>query len=93
MDKEKRKEVDKEKIKQEIIDNFLEINRNFGKALMDRKLIADYDVDITLENFKIAKDGVPEYELYISHKITPIRSLKYIDVDFTIMPTGAEFKD
>jgi hypothetical protein len=65
---------------------------DWGEKLINNKFVNNIKTEVHLEDFKIAEDGVPEYNLCVNHKITPITSLRWIDLSFIVLPTGVKFE-
>jgi len=80
--------MDRKKITEDIQKKY----DDWGKKLISDKLVASIKTEIHLEDFNITEDGIPEYSICVNHKITPITSLKWIDLSFIVTPTGAKFE-
>jgi hypothetical protein len=59
-----------------------------GEILKSQDLISDYEVKTNIENLSIATDGVLEYDVHITQKLIPKKSLEYVNIDFKISPSS-----
>jgi hypothetical protein len=58
-----------------------------GEILKSQGLISDYEVKTDIENLSVAPDGVLEYDVNITQKLIPKKSVEYVNIDFKILPS------
>jgi hypothetical protein len=76
-------EIKKEMIKQIELDLTIK-----GEILKSQDLISDYEVKTDIENLSVAPDGVLEYDVHITQKLIPKKSVEYVNIDFKISPSS-----
>jgi hypothetical protein len=84
----KLKHMNEQEIKKELVKQ-IELDLTIkGEILKSQDLITDYDVKTDVENISVAEDGVLEYDVVITQKIIPKRSLENVVIDFKISPSS-----
>ncbi len=80
--------MDQQEIKKELV-KYIELDLNLkGEFLKSQGLISDYEIKTDIKNLSVAPDGVLEYDVNITQKIIPIRSLEYVNIDIKISPSS-----
>lgn len=61
----------------------MEFNKEMFEKMIGRE-VSDVKVEPVYENGELIKLNI---------SVVPVRSLKFIDLDFKVLPTGAKFED